>query len=827
MLSILSYLLLFRLDEMGWSRVRPLLESQPLNRVHTLLGFLLDKESTSKWLVEDWSSILDRSFVLDQMLGGLARAQPQLGKWLKSTHSRAFGNEGGAQAGPAANLDAKGAGDAVETASVSPKHAAKPPTVPQSPRITKPRPRILPEPIRMEQGVKARPIPSWLNNVTMADLEAQAEARRAKAAEAAASATQRAAAPKLHATRETIDKVRAEVQAERDAELQFGGQRARPVPALPATGADVRLNAAAILREEFLLRQRQEKEAAVVRRFEAELRDEAEFAQWRARMQVLDEQAKAAAVARRKEEMAQSAAQAQSAVAKDLEGKRRVAERMREASALTAELVARSRGEARAVHAGAAAQVREARRTLPKEAAERAERARQAAAEAVRAESKAAEAELERRAEAEVREAADRIRRLRAEVEVKPPRAQVLFDPTTTAGHGFLGEVSMLEAKERLAMEQARQEEETERRRREIMTARREEQIALEQKMRSIRRVRASAAAVARSASERRVSAHHSAEGLTAVKHEAAVVSLEAKLRAKKEARDAERRGLAEESRKIARRNLFLGAAKSAIEQRQHEQLRANREASAKREAARAAEEFKAEARSKKLDSAERGRARRAQRQHRLRVRARATEAMRVGAVESDAVRAGERAEKREAFFTAAAREERLSLKRAGDNVYATTVKEDAADAARARWGGFGRDEAHEQVLQARMARMTAEQAELTGMADTMLQRSKIKPALAKAMGATRQQSLRVSQQLAGGLAASRSNAAEASRARPAKAEHWRQEESAEGGERPLELTLSRVQGEERARVGVGLAERRDVLMATRGAAESWMALRR
>jgi hypothetical protein len=204
--------------------------------------------------------------------------------------------------------------------------------------------------------------------------------------------------------------------------------------------------------------------------------------------------------------------------------------------------------------------------------------------------------------------------------------------------------------------------------------------------------------------------------------------------------------------------------------------------------------------------------------------------------MEADAVKAGERVSKREAFFTATAREERLALKRAGDNVYATTVKEDAADAARERWGGEDREQGRESVLRARMARMTAEQADATGMSDTMRQRGRVKPALAKKMAATRQETLRVTQQLAGGLGASRSQALEEAVAsaapggrsggRQRKPEHWREESSAEGQE-SLDSTLARVEADEQSRVGAGLSERRGVLMATGGAAASWMALRR
>lgn len=67
-----------------------------------------------------------------------------------------------------------------------------------------------------------------------------------------------------------------------------------PRPAPPPPTAEVRINAAAILREDAVLRRRQREEAAMMRRYEAELRDEAEHAAWRARVKAEDERARCA-----------------------------------------------------------------------------------------------------------------------------------------------------------------------------------------------------------------------------------------------------------------------------------------------------------------------------------------------------------------------------------------------------------------------------------------------------------------------------------------------------------------------------------------------------
>ena len=118
---------------------------------------------------------------------------------------------------------------------------------------------------------------------------------------------------KLHETKKTVDRVRAEVEAARNAELQFEGIKARPVsgawksfsscdsappaqcqqnpcgacqssffvhlisamcrpmvwhlqmPSYAQTGADVKLTVATVLREDALFRKKQREEAALIK----------------------------------------------------------------------------------------------------------------------------------------------------------------------------------------------------------------------------------------------------------------------------------------------------------------------------------------------------------------------------------------------------------------------------------------------------------------------------------------------------------------------------------------------------------------------------------
>lgn len=86
--------------------------------------------------------------------------------------------------------------------------------------------------------------------------------------------------------------LRTKLEAQAAAELR-PVSAPRPAPAPPV--ATVRSNEAAILRETALYRKKQAGEAAALRRFEAELRDDSDYAAWRARMQALDDENECAA----------------------------------------------------------------------------------------------------------------------------------------------------------------------------------------------------------------------------------------------------------------------------------------------------------------------------------------------------------------------------------------------------------------------------------------------------------------------------------------------------------------------------------------------------
>jgi hypothetical protein len=118
------------------------------------------------------------------------------------------------------------------------------------------------------------------------------------------------------ATDERLDGGRATLdKARRQAEIEFAEahpftivEHGKPVPAPPT--AHVRLNTAAILREDAVYKKKQEQEAATLKAYETELQDDSEYQRWKAEMLEKDEATRKEEVERRRDVMEAEAQQA-------------------------------------------------------------------------------------------------------------------------------------------------------------------------------------------------------------------------------------------------------------------------------------------------------------------------------------------------------------------------------------------------------------------------------------------------------------------------------------------------------------------------------------
>lgn len=722
---VVAYLLMFRVDELGWKKLQVILGSQDATSMHLLVGLAMDDARMHEWVVDTWARTLDRSYIEGTILARLARYQHSAAAWMEATRHAAFGAEGGAgSAGRGAVASGGGPSPPASQASHgrrSSKARRKPPTEARPFNLTQARPRVLPQPKRLPspKGLKAKPIPQSLHRTSLAEVEAAKALRREELRLAAASKYDPRHVPALTESKSNLQELQAEARAREDAQLDFDRPKARPVPRLPAEGADVKLNAAAILREEALFRKRQQKEAKVVAEYEANMRDASEFKAWQAKAKAADDAAAAAVVAARHVALAESAATVAASQRRKVAGNARIARAVRrEGEAIKRHRDAEA-AAATATKRGMAEAVKQHRQTAPAAAVAAVVEAKRASAAQLKAEKAAAEAEAAAAREAEAAEKADMMARIQA-LERAPARHFKGFDPSEAYGYGLLEEMSLVEMSARLDLLRAQRKEEEEAKRRSIMAEKRKAADGLAAKLATLRRVRSAAADVNRSA--RAAKQRAAAEEAATVEAARAkrVVQVSEKLAAKRQRQEEARAAAAAVEARSRKQAQFLGEAKSQLEQARFDEQLAARERAAKQRAAAAAKAADAAARASATDAKSKQAYAQAKRRQASRRAAAAAAKAQGEADEAAEFLAAERQRKKAAFFTQAAREGRLAAVRDAADTYSASVRAVRSEAARAAWGGVPRAEQAAQAMGARMERLSEAEVQGLGLADTV-----------------------------------------------------------------------------------------------------------
>ena len=567
---VLSYIALLRLHELGFSSFRALLLSQENFKMSVLLKFLFSEENLTQWLRPEWLKLYDPAFVDEQLIGKalvfVGQAQ-QLKAVLEGNAAKeAAKKEAAAEAARALSEGRGGTGT----------H-----TTPEPFNLTQPKIRLVPPPEDViDTTFKANKVPAstYLDPKKLVDRIEIDKAKDANRLKMKAKYSDPRVQPfKLRVLERpsNLEKVRAEVEAAREAECDFEGVNLerREVPKQVAGQGAVKLNAAAILREDNLYRKKQEKEAKLLGAYESELRDTSEFDAWQLKMRALDEEQRLAEVERRRVETLLADEEAREAKARRLrENKALAAAAKAEASAN--EIKRQQEIEHRRVHQRSLVMDVQSQRERPAIAAEEVLKHNRARAQELREETERLEQQAAEERKVEEARRADLIKQIRA-LELVPRKRITALDPTYTPKIGLLEEMSLAELRERLRMDEEARQEEEEEKRAQIITAKQEREADLAKR---VERLTAMREMSAQQAAERRRKTKEAERQAEAEKRERvadAQLKLHAKVEEKREKRRKEDAALAAELKAIRIKNQFLGADKEAVERKKWESQQA------------------------------------------------------------------------------------------------------------------------------------------------------------------------------------------------------------------------------------------------------------
>jgi hypothetical protein len=458
------YLTLVLCSDLGAEAVEQMLKS--LSRVDArkvlhLLRFTWDVDNIRTWIKDEWSLLYDRHYVHDRLL------QPAEDNW-------------GAMQDILDRLERSVIGKL-------PSRTPAPVTQTKPFNLTQPKPRTIPVPKPVPNKPKFTPIPKSLYNTPLEQeaLQRKRTTNRAKAVRdleiASGSSRIMSLSTKSHSNR--FSDLKSTLAAQEEDSLRKT-TKATPIPSTLKRDVTVKLNAGAILREEAHFRQQMNAEKKKLAAIEGGAFNEDAFLEWDLQQQALEEKKRMDEIEMNhlngmisREEAVLARARVQDEKNLDVR-KGKVAQEAR-MKVYIAEQIKLGQMNRRLVEDTAELYERVYDARLASNAQNAAE-GRKVAAESKKLLEEAAERErIENEKRAEI------IRQIRALDSTPVDRSKVV-DFSESAGHGFLGEMSIAELRERLAMVKAHAAREEADRRSQITREKREEEAQLQRKIETI-----------------------------------------------------------------------------------------------------------------------------------------------------------------------------------------------------------------------------------------------------------------------------------------------------------------------------------------------------
>jgi hypothetical protein len=476
---VLTYLTIFRLEELTFNEYRKFIESQEPDKMSAFLSYIFDVKRLSETVKWEWLKIFDLDYVEDKMLRPLALCAAAAEKMRVELLAKA--------SGLAAEKEAS------EGRVGIPELPKKRLTVPLSPRLTRPAPRAVEQPERISQEVVAKRVPRHIDRKPLAEVEKEKEERKKlEMAKTIQKYEQAKEQPfQLHETRNNLRDAKRDAEQKESAQLMFEMPPRSHTTSRPKSSPQFRMNTASYLREEALYKKKQAEEVKVIQAYESELRDSTEFYSWQTAMREQDMQGRREQVERVRMLAKQSADEAREAIEKQKRDNADVAALMKAESAemqkqLEYEVEMQNMMNKQLVH-----EVIQVREHAPKEAKSKMLMQRKERHATIREElaELLSQKEEEERLLLEARE--ERVKQLKAqevgEIAMKE------FDPTESIGIGLLDEMSLLEMRERLEMNKLREKEREDDKRKEIIESKRKHQESLRKRVENIERFRSAA----------------------------------------------------------------------------------------------------------------------------------------------------------------------------------------------------------------------------------------------------------------------------------------------------------------------------------------------
>ncbi|KAK3705681.1 hypothetical protein QZH41_009514, partial [Actinostola sp. cb2023] len=462
---VLSYLALYRLDELGLSHFKKFVLVQDSNKMYRFLAFIFDENNIKTWMKDEWCKQYEQIYVKSKLISPLLRWLPELKELVSKLEDK-------------------------QTNRQKPKQS-KPATEPKPFNLTKPLPRSIPVPEKIPKLQKSKPVPETTYKQPKEEdtLSKVREANRKKAEDVLMRSSAKqfscASAEKSAKTKSRMDRIKHEEQSK----LQFNKSKYSELPSTTSGNIPIRLNAAAIMREGVLFEKKEEEEIKRLAEFEKGGRDPSEFLRWQENMRKKDMDDQLAEIEKRRLEGKLSYEEAILARQNLIrENQERVKQIKQETQEMMNEFVKKNLEQKQEMRQLVEDTTEGHQNT--KEARKKLREFKQKIVQDVAKESQEMMKKALEEAEEEMRQKVALIAKIRA-IESVPVIRFKYVDLTETSGAGLLGEMSIAELRERLSLLKMAESEGKEKKRDDILKSKVEKDQLLMDTLETIAKHRA------------------------------------------------------------------------------------------------------------------------------------------------------------------------------------------------------------------------------------------------------------------------------------------------------------------------------------------------
>ena len=432
--------------------------------MNELFTYLFDEDILKNKLREKWIKLYDFNFVDNEIIGGLLNTKKNISDLLTFIYNKATASNLPVETKDMAKSELGIASttektktkieETKEAKNISKSKSVKKVTIPVPFNLSENKPRILQEPMAIPNQLQFKPLPlSNYHKTSLNDIKQKRKEHLQLIKNNIIERNEKDKGFDLKTDKRptNIEKVREEVENKIKSTLQFNNKYMNPIKDFSKCEADVKYNEAAIIREEYLIDKKNKEEEAALNKILIEKKDSKEFDRWQNEMKIKDDIIKMQEIEKRKLELELNREVAstymqrriQKNQLKAAEHKKQELLNMKKKAEEKAEDIKNKKEVIKELHKGQENVVKQKIQKV-KDNQELYKNRKKEFNELNLIAKEEQKIYLDRRD--------DLIRQIR-ELEKLPIRRTTGFDPTETPGYGLLEEMSLVELRERLALQ--------------------------------------------------------------------------------------------------------------------------------------------------------------------------------------------------------------------------------------------------------------------------------------------------------------------------------------------------------------------------------------